>query len=49
LVIGLDGQKNEGSGEKKRDSNGDNASEGETPLQAVRDEAAEKHAAKAAH
>src|SRR5260370_995306 len=49
LLGGLNGQKNEGGGEKKSDGDGDDASEGETALQAIRDEAAEKHSAKAAH
>src|SRR5713101_4723711 len=49
LLVGLYSQKKEGSGEKKGDSDGDNAPEGETPLQAIRDKAAEKHAAKTTH
>src|SRR5229473_58242 len=49
LLVGLYRQKKEGSGEKKGHSDGDNASEGETPLQAIRDKAAEKHAAETTH
>src|SRR6266851_1385787 len=49
LLVGLYSQKKEGSGEKKGDSDGDNAPEGETPLQAIRDKAAEKHAAETTH
>src|SRR6266849_6997280 len=49
LLVGLYSQKKEGSGEQKSHGDGDDASEGEPPLQAIRDIAAEKNATKTTH
>src|SRR6266403_6314944 len=48
FFLGLNGQDHEWSGEKKRDGNGDDASEGEAPLQSIGYEAAEEDAGQAA-
>ncbi len=49
LFVGLNRQDQKGSGEEKGHRDSDDTSEGETALQAIRDEAAEENTDKAAH